>query len=87
MLLKGRCPEELGEWGRFPKFCPKGVGTEWGIFEVGRLGRTGGWGVNPEEGSAGAGAGAGCTGLGGATGATAAAAAKIVFGREAGVNL
>ena len=80
MLLKDRFPEELGEWG---SISPKGFGTGWGIFDVGRLGIIGACGVSPENDEGGC---AGCTGFGGATG-DGADGAKIVLGRGAGENL
>lgn len=94
ILLNDRCPEELGERGRF---SPKGLGTGWGIFDVGKLGITGACGVSPDIGGADC---AGCTGggaekdwkagcFGGATGegAEGVKGANIVFGRGAGAKL
>lgn len=91
ILLNDKCPEELGERGRF---SPKGLGTGWGIFDVGKLGITGACGVSPVEWDC-----AGCAGGGGAKdwkagfggaageGAEGVKGANIVFGRGAGENL
>lgn len=103
ILLNDRCPEELGERGRF---SPKGLGTGWGILDVGRLGITGACGVSPELGAVGCAGCEGCAGcigtdwkagwlegwnagFGGATGdgADGVKGANIVFGRGAGENL